>query len=373
MKRTLVLIAAMLLPLTAVAQTYTASLSGDNVVGGGADDGAGLAVVTFNGTDVSYTILVSGTDAPTAAHIHEGAAGQSGGVVINFNASFTAGNATGTVSADAAAVSAILSNPAGYYVNVHTGTFPDGAVRGQLSSGSGGQVETVLYFPVVASIAGQAGTDFHTDARLVNRSGDIATAELCYWPESTGGNQSPASCSTQPIAPNEQLVLDDMATELFGVTNGKGAVSISSDRAIFGSARVYNDQIAAGDGTFGQYVRAVSMDDAATSGAVEFLSNEPTGSGTGFRSNIGLFNPNTSAAQVTLYGWDADGTLLGSTQRTIGRTTMQQFRVDQLWPALADYGSHYVTFTAAMPIFVYGSVVDNVNGDAVYVPATAAN
>ena len=26
----------------------------------------------------------------------------------------------------------ILANPASYYVNVHTGEFPDGAIRGQL-------------------------------------------------------------------------------------------------------------------------------------------------------------------------------------------------------------------------------------------------
>jgi hypothetical protein len=29
-----------------------------------------------------------------------------------------------------------------------------------------------------------------------------------------------------------------------------------------------------------------------------------------------------------------------------------------------------VTFSADAPLFFYGSVVDNVNGDAIYVPAT---
>ena len=55
--------------------------------------------------------------------------------------------------------------------------------------------------------------------------------------------------TTLTIGANEQLVLDDIATELFGVTNGKGGVSISSDVEIFGSARIYNDQSATGAGT----------------------------------------------------------------------------------------------------------------------------
>jgi CHRD domain len=32
-----------------------------------------------------------------------------------------------------AALRRILRNPKGYYVNIHTASFPDGAVRGQLS------------------------------------------------------------------------------------------------------------------------------------------------------------------------------------------------------------------------------------------------
>ena len=49
-----------------------------------------------------------------------------------------------------------------------------------------------------------------------------------------------------------------------------------------------------------------------------------------------------------------------------------QKRLDQLWPSLADYGDLYVTFTASAPIFVYGSVVDNVSGDAIYIAATSS-
>jgi hypothetical protein len=349
MRRTLFAAACiLLLPALASAAAYTASLTGDA--------GTGFATINIAGDDIAYNIIVSGMS-PTGAVLTNGTE------TIDLDASFTAGVAIGSVTSTMAGD--IVADPSVWEVGVTDGSsFLTGAL------GQGGSEPTTLFLPVVATVAGQAGTEFHTDARFVNRSGATATVELAYWPESTGGNSAPAATATETIAPNEQLVLDDVATALFGVTNGKGGVSIDSDREIFGSARVYNDQTAAGAGTFGQFVRALPADEAITMGTVEFLSNEPSGSGEGYRSNIGLFNPNTGAAVVTLYGWDADGALLGSAQRTIGRTSLQQYRVDQLWPALADYGDFYVTFSADQPMFIYGSVVDNVNGDAIYIPAT---
>jgi hypothetical protein len=57
-----------------------------------------------------------------AAHIHAGPAGAPGPVVIDF-----AGQLSGSViDAD---VAALLANPTNFYVNVHTGAFPAGAVR----------------------------------------------------------------------------------------------------------------------------------------------------------------------------------------------------------------------------------------------------
>jgi hypothetical protein len=359
-----------LVPFAAAAQTYTANLTPDDVAPSPGPDGAsGFATIVISGTSITYNLLFSGVDDPTAAHIHAGAEGETGEVVVDFAASFTGGFAAGTVTSDQETVDAIVASPADYYVQVHSTDFPAGALRGQLGTTSGGAGAT-LYFPVVATVLGAAGTDFHTDARLVNRSGGTASVTLEYYPRGVGGNPSgPSETADVTIAPKEQAVLNDMATELFGETNGSGAVKIISDREIFGSARIFNDQRGAGLGTFGQWAQALSMSDALRAGTVQFMSNENPDSGEGFRGNVGWFNPNDSEVEVVLSAWDTAGTNLGSLEWTAGPYEQYQRNLGQLWSELSDYGDLYVTFTASAPVFVYGSLVDNVNGDAIYVPA----
>ena len=71
-----------------------------------------------------------------AAHIHVGAAGSPGPIVVGlFMGTAFAGTdeANGCVDdVDSALIKAIRHNPSAYYVNVHSTVFPAGAVRGQL-------------------------------------------------------------------------------------------------------------------------------------------------------------------------------------------------------------------------------------------------
>jgi hypothetical protein len=345
-------ICCLLLPALAQATAYSVALTGDA--------GSGFATISVVGDDIDYNILVSGID-PTTATLTDG------NDSLDLGASFVGGSAFGSVT-DAGTAAAILSDPPAWSLEISDG---NDTISGVLSGNPGASV--ALYLPVVATIAGEAGTDFHTDGRLVNRSGGMASVTLEYYPEGSSGNSGPSATYDTMIANNEQLVLDDMATELFGVTDGKGAVRVVSDREIFGGARVYNDQISAGEGTFGQYVKAISMDEAFESGTVCFLSNEDPTSGTGFRANIGWFNPNSAQATMMLTAWDTDGTYLGEVSRTVAGLAQQQFSVGSLFSFLSEYGDFYVTFTCDEPIFVYGTLNDNVNGDAIYIAADMSN
>lgn len=85
-----------------------------------------------------FGITVDNLDAPaTMAHIHSGNATFNGPVVVNLAppvapGASNPGASSGCVAIAAATAAAIVANPTRYYVNVHNGPFPAGAVRGQL-------------------------------------------------------------------------------------------------------------------------------------------------------------------------------------------------------------------------------------------------
>ena len=129
----------------AFAQLSTVLLGGNEVdangvANAGDPDGIGTAAVLIRDTDPSlcYAILVTGIDTPTAAHIHEGAAGVNGPVVVPFEPPATGdpGEMGECITADAAVLARIRQNPAGFYVNVHNAAYPGGAIRGQLLGSS---------------------------------------------------------------------------------------------------------------------------------------------------------------------------------------------------------------------------------------------
>lgn len=103
------------------------------VPGPGDPDGSGSAEVTVNpGTgEVCYTLTVTNIAPALAAHIHVGAAGVAGPVVVPLLAP-SGGSSSDCVEVDRELALALVQSPENYYVNVHNSAFPAGAVRGQL-------------------------------------------------------------------------------------------------------------------------------------------------------------------------------------------------------------------------------------------------
>jgi hypothetical protein len=105
------------------------------VPGPGDADGAGTASLRLRKgqAQICAELSVSNIMLPAiAAHIHRGAAGVAGPVVVTLPTPDADGNVQGCAAVARPLVEEILGNPAGFYVNVHTSDFPAGAVRGQL-------------------------------------------------------------------------------------------------------------------------------------------------------------------------------------------------------------------------------------------------
>jgi CHRD domain len=122
-------------PVLAAETVLTADLAG---AADGDPDGSGTATITIDpaaGT-ACWELTAEGINPVTQSHIHVGAEGVSGDVVVPLDTDGFEGSSEGCIEPmeDAAALQAIVDDPAGYYVNLHTDDFQGGAIRGQLAA-----------------------------------------------------------------------------------------------------------------------------------------------------------------------------------------------------------------------------------------------
>jgi CHRD domain len=120
-------------PLAAGGGTLVATFTPE----GANTSGSGTARLRMNPEQqkICFVIHVSGIELPaTAAHIHRGAAGIIGPIVVPLTPPNAQGASTGCTHASHELIVAIMQHPADYYVNVHNAPYPEGAVRGQLAA-----------------------------------------------------------------------------------------------------------------------------------------------------------------------------------------------------------------------------------------------
>ena len=144
-------------PSTGIQPVFVAQLNPANEnppIANAEAGGRGAAQISFVVTRDSSGNVTGGTASMTfqlaafpstsviGAHIHRGAAGVNGPVIVNTGLSaatpFPVSGGTGQYTApdvpvDAATMQSILENPAGWYFNVHSPSNPGGFARGQLT------------------------------------------------------------------------------------------------------------------------------------------------------------------------------------------------------------------------------------------------
>ena len=131
-------VAALAFASPALADTgFSASLDGLQEVGPNASPGTGSATLVLDNAqaNLSYVVTYSGlTAARTAAHIHGPAApGVNAGVLHGLlnQTGTTSGSANGVWAIPAAQLPNLFNGL--MYLNIHTGNFPGGEIRGQIN------------------------------------------------------------------------------------------------------------------------------------------------------------------------------------------------------------------------------------------------
>lgn len=134
-------------PTSPATDVYAAQLNAASEVHDVTSNATGTATFTRSGDTFTFTIDVTNIVGATAAHIHSGAAGANGPVVVPLfssamgtdiangtlvSAAFSAADIVGTTGVTFEALVAMMAS-GGAYVNVHTQTQPMGEIRGQLS------------------------------------------------------------------------------------------------------------------------------------------------------------------------------------------------------------------------------------------------
>jgi CHRD domain len=131
---------------------YIAILNGKNEVPSHPDvsaTGIGGFIVNSAKSKVWYQIEAEGLEGVTQAHIHSGEAGENGPIVATLfkgnkdtvngalvQGSITSDKLQGPLNGKSISDLVSLFDKSSAYVNIHTETFPDGEIRGQISKGT---------------------------------------------------------------------------------------------------------------------------------------------------------------------------------------------------------------------------------------------
>jgi hypothetical protein len=128
-------------PASAINPEFARMTGAQEVPGPGDGNGHGVAFINVKPAASQACVAVRhrNIDPPAAMHIHRGATGVAGPIVIDFSSVLTGG----CVAADPVLLREIRDTPSGFYINIHNGAFPAGAIRGQLDPSS---VESLMPF-----------------------------------------------------------------------------------------------------------------------------------------------------------------------------------------------------------------------------------
>jgi PKD repeat protein len=222
--------------------------------------------------------------------------------------------------------------------------------------------------PVVTHAPGQNSSVWRTDVQVFNSDPNVSAANPLVLKVSFKGQE-------RQINVTSSTYIDEDFLRHFTNGNDSGAavVSVQSDYRPQIWTRTYNK---ASNGTFGQFIPAISLDDSTSATALPttetFLYLPGLRSSTRYRTNVGLVNPMPSSLTVTITAYDDEARIINSVNRTVGSFELVQFNVvDAITsgiPASKPYTIR-VTVPANNWMIAYGSMIDMASNDPTYISA----
>lgn len=212
------------------------------------------------------------------------------------------------------------------------------------------------HIPAVAHVIGAANTTFISDVRLYNRSNTSASITAIFTPSGRDGTTQFAAIKLV-VQANQLLVLNDIVHDTLQST-GTGTLELlgDTDRVIVNS-RMYTP---AGTATCGQTIPSF---DTTAAGADQIA---PLQNATDFRSNVGIAEVSGAAGVVRFTFFTAGGATIGASDVAVAAYSHAQIRVPF---AGTDMRAQVSVVSGNALVIAYGSVVDNLSGDAVTIPA----
>jgi len=208
--------------------------------------------------------------------------------------------------------------------------------------------------------------NWRSDVRIYNPTSSAVNATVTFYPL---GGGDPTS-KTISIAPNEVKQLDSALNTLFGIANAGGALHITTENnaALVATARTYNQT---SNGTFGQFIPAVTPNDAVGKGgrALQILQVEESDR---FRSNIGVTEVTGKPAKVEITAIPPDSKFAVTGTFDFGPNEYRQY--SSLLKSLGLDTAYNTRVTVRVvdgdgKVSAYASVVDQKTQDPNYVNA----
>ncbi len=212
-----------------------------------------------------------------------------------------------------------------------------------------------LIIPIAGRTPGAGGTFWETDLVITNLSPEYAILHVTVETWIDGEKLS----FVVDVPALGTVTIEDFVRTRFGRDTAVGLVRVSNalpDAQLAARARVHTT------GDVGQSVVGLPVSSLARESLIPGL----TGS-SGNRSNLGIANPNDTAADIKLELYGAEGTRLAVKTMQVAAHSVVQQEIGSTFHPEPTNGDVTVRVTSSQPVYTFGSIVRTASGDPSFV------